>query len=554
MTSLISYKNRAAKTYAEAYLFTLAASKAESVPKKDLRKAVEDTGLIEDQRQHRDAVRNFKNLGIIYNQTDDAYIIDRQKLRAFAADYVLGNVRIWYSDKGQEKRAPTMAEEKTDPRPDNPRAKQATKAPTVAKDQGADLPSQNPAPATATDQSAGQATASAAALVGSPQTDIVRAVLVAHMGKTWLTVNEILDHTLHSKGKPVAISTISFYLSRNRPGEVEAHQSRGPHGAMKYRATENLLQKHKAKKSLFCALFPPQAEDIRARFAETKNGSTDAQKEEKKRRNPSIHAPSQGSWSDIIRAIFAAYSKALSAQDMHAIAKKHGHVLPLHSIYYYQTNYGEEIIRDDSKGENGRRLFRATAKLFKDNFKSIALYKTLLPDRAEKISARFARCCPDERRPAMTGPPAPQEQAPNDGIIQPTVGDAKDYSREDMEPESVDVANVGAAIVAYIQKLKAKIHDLQKGIGLENPAVNYKEKMQNMAASMTGIRAERDGLQARVNKLEAIVEEKDRRLNKAIDELAALKEKADKGMLIPSTFKVGEVARITKLIKGGRRE
>jgi hypothetical protein len=246
----------------------------------------------------------------------------------------------------------------------------------------------------------------------------------------------------------------------------------------------------------------------------------------------------------------AAYRKPLTLQDMQAIAHKAGHVLPAHVFYCFQKNHADEMVRDIESDINGRLRHTASAKLFARCAApaTIAALKEVLPFKAEDIDAAFAR--------HQAGGQVVEEEAKaaDPGLeFQSHDDDGAPVESQDDDGEAVDAANVGAAIVCYIQKLKKQLQDQAHAVAAAGADGDHKRKLENMAGTMAGLKAERDGLLTRVNKLAAIIEEKDRRLNEAIRELAEFKEKADKGVLIPSSFKMDEVARITKLIKGGRK-
>jgi hypothetical protein len=247
---------------------------------------------------------------------------------------------------------------------------------------------------------------------------------------------------------------------------------------------------------------------------------------------------------DIIRAIFCAYNKPLTLNDVVVIAKRYNLAIKQHNLRWYQHQKKDELILDEIK--RGKAYsYRASPIFYKRHAKDVNRFISILPHKEKEILTHLNEYARDQVKAIQ-----------KDIQIEPA-GDPKpqvDQIEPAGDPETVDVANVGASIIAYIHRLKTELKTLTAA-GLNTAAVqDLQEKNSRLSAALTGLTSERNQLQFEVSKLEKIVADKESRLLEKDKQIQEIEHKLSlHGHHIPKTFTVGEVARITQVIKADRR-
>lgn len=241
----------------------------------------------------------------------------------------------------------------------------------------------------------------------------------------------------------------------------------------------------------------------------------------------------------VIKAVFAAYQKPLTAPDVEKIALKYGHKVSRAAIIYYVGNKNKQIIKD---GKRGRApLYSPAEKFFEDNAPNIDLFLTILPDKKSNILSRFN----------MFGGNAPAIEKQEVPADPPAVADENRQlaeSHDDDDLNMVDAANVGASILAYVAALQKKIKSKAAIDPGEVDQIRY--KYEDSKQTVIGLRSEVQSLNLTIKNLKGIIEKNNQRLIDLNHELSVLKNATQpENKPVRSKFKVSEVARITTIVK-----
>lgn len=253
---------------------------------------------------------------------------------------------------------------------------------------------------------------------------------------------------------------------------------------------------------------------------------------------------------DIAGAILAAYEKPLTTENIINIAASKGFDMNYKSLYAALTIGNLGYFRKGMK-IGKENTFLATQKFFENVDRNILI--KILPDKADKINTRYNRIIgplPEENSPSseISAEPADLQTAENtEQKTAPAEISAEENAQEQASNELIEAANVGASIIAYINKLKKRN---QQTDPTEFEAL--KEKSEDQSRTILNQRNQIHSFQGQIEKLKGIVENQNENiknlthlLGNARMELEELKAKK-----MPATFNLGEVARITRVVKG----
>jgi hypothetical protein len=287
-----------------------------------------------------------------------------------------------------------------------------------------------------------------------------------------------------------------------------------------YGPNSNFFAKFIGEKDLYVELFPDKKDIILKRFENPKA--------------PLAPDLTGALTVQILRAVFAAYEKELTLKNVVAIAEKAGYQIKLASIRSWVNKHRELFHNHGTKGM--REIFwSANESFFKQYLGEIEIYQSLFKDKADTILGRFNSFIPEETKA--------HEMA--HGYVEPS--EPKEDETFDIEPdEEISAADVGASILAYVVKLKRELRKQKAGHGISE---NGHKKIGDLQSTIIGLRQERNDVIFENNKLKSIVNEKDRRINAMKEQLGKLEAKLERMKAPKETFKLKDVAHITRLVK-----
>ena len=180
---------------------------------------------------------------------------------------------------------------------------------------------------------------------------------------------------------------------------------------------------------------------------------------------------------------------------------------------------------------------RKANNLFFDKYeKEKEYYKMVFPEYAETIDLNF-----EERKTANQ----PEEKVEVAGPATATVAD--DPTEENQE--LIDIANVGQAIVSYINKLKKEAAATTESKEYRDLKAIYDDQSQ----ALVNARNEIQGQSSLIEKFKSIVEAQNEKIRDLSHKLSVSENRAiPEAKPIDGKFKLSEVGRITKLIKGNQ--
>lgn len=250
------------------------------------------------------------------------------------------------------------------------------------------------------------------------------------------------------------------------------------------------------------------------------------------------------SYDHVFYGIIAAYKKPLTIKNIIAIAKKHGYKLKEKSTrnipYRDSSKY---LIKHFKVGRSNS--YQLNADFFSE-MKPFD-YMEALPDLAERIKKRFdqysvsKKLAEQQQQQQETAQEQPKEQP----IA--TEKSSPENTQAQESDELIEAANVGAAIIAYIQKLKKKNKEVDQ---TEFDALQL--KYDDIALTVVNQRNRISSLDGQAEKMRKIIDNQNNQiknlthfLNQANLEIEELKNRK-----MPSSFKLKEVAKIRHMIKG----
>ena len=265
---------------------------------------------------------------------------------------------------------------------------------------------------------------------------------------------------------------------------------------------------------------------------------------QKKTRTISYHKisnqyhPNQNHTSkSLVFAIIAAYPKPLTVYDIQIIAEKTGYELNYKTVNGILSRTSKKFF---TRGKFGRKLTFAANELFFVQNDCDYLCE-IYPLRENMIRRRFHQYVGTDpfhdtkSEPEQTGPEATAEATSNDDIKQEVIENT-DY---------IEAAQVGAAIVAYINKLKKK--------GAQIDPTEYEalqKKYDDQSQAIINLRNQLLSAEGQVAKLKKMTESQNKTIIDLTHSVEVLKREKLERERIPSTFKLSEVANIKRMIKG----
>lgn len=257
----------------------------------------------------------------------------------------------------------------------------------------------------------------------------------------------------------------------------------------------------------------------------------------------------------VVRAILAAYQKPLTYKNISRLAARFGYEVNVPYMYSFKNKFNDFL---ETVDKGMRAIFiRANDKFFKEFVHEIDIYVDLLENRKDQIYARFnqqepglAKAHEDAHRKTFDEGPAPDDEKAT-ALVAP---------EEEEDAEQVSAADVGASIIAYVDKLKCA---LKKRQDATDTARDEKEHVRSLHEKILELQNERTALTTKSEKQAAIITSKDQALKRLESELSLkamqiskLEIKLEKAAAGKTKFTLGEVASITTLVKGkgGRLE
>jgi hypothetical protein len=517
MTSdAFTFEGKPATSYIEAVLFWLVNSKSDFCHAKDIGNPQWKKGTVLSNRQIQVSLSNFHRLGIIARIEPGNYKLDHKALCTFAVQCLAKKATIWYAGAGK-----------------------------------ADSPAQSKRQ--------------------SEKARIITAILAAY--EKPLTLKNIVAIS-QNIGRPIPPTYASYYRV-NHPAWLQVQPGKIGN-ANCFLATERLFTDNADIADQLLALLPTDrgrvllrrfnqyAPEMVAKLCGEQNAViqaepsalTDAPEPQKAFEPRPI---------DLLRAILAGYEEPMNRKAILAKAIDNGYSNLTEGFFrWYQYHHREELTRKFAeKNRRGGYLNNANDLFFTKNKHLAHVFAQILPDRAQIIFKRFGVA-------VGTG----SQQAPGTGAPDKTLGDqqqgapgypptvatplqecceaAPAEDEHDQELETVDAWKVGASILAYTQKLRADLKALQSEDFQSEQVKDLHHKLDNLTSSLVAAKSERNHYETENKKLQKIIEEKDRRLEVKTARIYELEKKLEvRGVPVSvSHFKMNEVARITRVIKG----
>lgn len=233
-------------------------------------------------------------------------------------------------------------------------------------------------------------------------------------------------------------------------------------------------------------------------------------------------------------AILAAYEKPLSVTDIHNISIKRGFDVKKPTIGFFMSTKKDQIIKDGYRGNAA--LFKPLEAFFKSNIRYLDDFIEALPDKKVQIIKNFRQhvILPERYKDIKPEEPQAHPAAENQQLLSPET--------ENQETDMIDAANVGAAIIAYINKLR-KARNTKDYDDLKHRNDNYRQTIINQTNEI-------NNLNYQLDKLRKNVDDSNQRIIELNHQVSVLKNKLiEEQKALPGTFKMSDVARITKVIK-----
>jgi hypothetical protein len=398
--------------------------------------------------------------------------------------------------------------------------------------------------------------------------DAVRAIFAAY--EKPLTTKDVVQIG-QKYGLPIDAGTVIRYTQRNRAELIEDPLKVGKF--KRFIASPRLFSDNAAKIVRLVDMIPQREKMILSRFntyaagqidqlnkakEQQTNGQTPGPQDKAKRPAGTAAAgpPAHANFAqiDMIRAIIAGHDRPLCQKDIVAIAKDRGLKVSAASVNFHRFHKPAEIKVIEKKG----RTFYYTASpvLFEDHAGRIQLFCDIVPDLQETIKKRCGQdadpLAQSEEKESIDTATA-QDQIPQSADLAQSAVSARSAESISMDdPNLMDAATVGAAIINYINKIKIDLKILRSAEPkTEESTEELKKKLESLSAALCSTNAEKGNYKFQVEKLQKIIDEKERRLAAKQKRIEDLENKLSlRNNSIPTTFKVDEVARITRLIKG----
>jgi hypothetical protein len=372
----------------------------------------------------------------------------------------------------------------------------------------------------------------------------VRAIFAAH--NQTLLINKILEIAADKfPEKNITYKSVHAFLWLRKelfnvyPGHNK-YKFYGPNGVF-FKRYVNEVEHYKK-------LFPEKAVLISDRFARAKKNGCDQGGPDIIQGGPDIIDDVELTRATVVRAILAAYEKPLTYKNISRLAARFGYEVKVSYLYAFRNTYAKFLDRVD-KGM--KALFiKANDQFFKEYAHEIEYYVDLLKNRKEQIYSRFNAHVPEL---AKAHEKAHHEDFDDD---QAPAEDKAAEVVEDIEQE-VSAADVGASIIAYVDKLKTA---LKKRQAVDVVMRDEKEHIKALNDKIISLKNERTNLTTQNEKQAAIIKSKDKSLSNLESELALkanqiskLEIKLERAVAGRSTFKMSEVANISSLLKSSEK-
>lgn len=240
------------------------------------------------------------------------------------------------------------------------------------------------------------------------------------------------------------------------------------------------------------------------------------------------------------RAAIACQTESFTNKQMEKFANDHG--IDISSKDFGNVNSQNPLLFDRLSVS-----IRKANNLFFDKYeKEKEYYKMVFPYYSETIDLNF-----EERKTANQ----PAEKVEVAGPATATVADdpteeagPADDPIEDNQ-ELIDIANVGQAIVSYINKLKKEAAATTESKEYRDLKAIYDDQSQ----ALVNARNEIQGQSSLIEKFKSIVESQNEKIRDLSHKLSVSENRAiPEAKPIDGKFKLSEVGRITKLIKGNQ--
>lgn len=505
---LLSYQGRKASSYLESIAFYLI-NKPEPVTLDDLGRQLQDLGHPVEVKKLKIGIANFSRMNLVKNIRRGTYQTDPAKLGPFLESYLKGTGGLWH------KRTP-MKHQKSTRRQSRPKR--------------------------------------------SESLDSIRAILAAYVKP--LSIKDI-QHIAHTYGLKTTYWSIKRFIYYY-PDEIMEDPLKD--GKWKrYNASPLLFSSNAHSIGVFLDLFPQKEKEIISRF---NSHVADLVEKPLKQRAEAIAKAQQMveprkvdfSQVEIVRAIYAAHDMSLCGPDIKRIAAENGLPIAGKAVSNFGFTHKEEVITTDTKGVHIYKL--ASPILFEKNGKSLGKMIEILPAFKDKIINNFAAHVPaavadyiDIEKDRARFPVAvekDQDAKPPEDKAPAAESGPTEPAPEENDPDMIDAALVGGSIIAYTNRLKRELK-IAKANAPQEDVAELKKKVESLSDALVTTRASANNYKFQVEKLEKIIDEKDRRLNQKTKRIEDLENKlALQHRAMPGTFKINEVARVTRLIKGDR--
>jgi hypothetical protein len=240
----------------------------------------------------------------------------------------------------------------------------------------------------------------------------------------------------------------------------------------------------------------------------------------------------------VVQAILTGYKKPLTLKNIAALATRAGYEVTVNYLYWFKRQHQNTLQVTDKGIKN--KFYSPNNSFYKVHADKIDLFCEILPERKSEILARF-----NTHEPGLV---KAHEKAHAEDFD-------KDQPTAEVEAieDEISAADVGASIIAYVAKLKealkAKSHD--------NAAKRDEmAHVKSLNDQVLGLKNERNSLLTENQKIKAIATSKENRIreltakvSKQAAHIAKLEEGIDRAKAGRSSFSMGEVAKITTLVK-----
>lgn len=304
---------------------------------------------------------------------------------------------------------------------------------------------------------------------------------------------------------------------------------------------QKFFEKFQDEKELYKLVFPERKDFIDSSFIKAIGEQKDIKENVeniKKIKKPFDHKPRY-----IAAAIFAAYKKPLSSDDIVRIASNYGYQVKSGTINAYCLKQkGKSLLVTDKR--INQLIYSPGEIFFKNHYKKIDLLVEILPDKKSQIIARFNSFYQRDDRVDQTE----EDNAPIDQAAAVNTED-ETLLNED-EGEYVEAARVGASIIKYIRTLQTKLKKRD-----EDPtALNeLRDKIEQGQLYNVNLKNENQNLHFQIEKLKSMLEASNEKLISLNHQLSILKNRRqNEKEPVPAKFTLSEVARMTQFVKDSR--